>query len=61
MKIPPMNGSAIIIEPPDCPYCDKQSTLVNGETIYPHRKDLYKLYFYRCRTCDAYVGVHKET
>jgi len=31
---------------------------VTGKEIYPHRKDLYKLTFYSCSPCKAYVGCH---
>lgn len=31
------------------------------EEIYPHRKDLYHLNFYKCDACKNYVGTHKET
>lgn len=43
---------------PICPYCNQFSELVTGKTIYPHRKDLYKLKFFLCEPCDAYVGCH---
>ena len=43
-----------------CPYCDKKAELVAGNVIYPSRKDLYGLKFYRCKPCNAYVGCHKE-
>lgn len=46
---------------PICPYCGKWSKKVNGDTIYPHRKDLYKKVFYLCEPCDAYVGCHPNT
>ena len=40
-----------------CPYCEKEAPLVDSETINvrPSRK------LYLCRSCDAYVGVHKGT
>lgn len=43
---------------PICPYCGKESELVTGRVIYPHRSDLYHLWFYRCAPCDAYEGCH---
>lgn len=33
----------------------------NGKEIYPHRKDLYHLTFYKCPQCSNYVGCHKGT
>ena len=44
-----------------CEYCRKSAVLVNGEKIYPHRTDLYKLNFWLCEDCGAYVGCHKGT
>ena len=44
-----------------CPYCSKPSELVSGQSIYPHRKDLYSKRFYKCTPCDAYVGCHPGT
>ncbi len=46
---------------PICPYCDEPSELVKGDVVYPHRKDLYKLFFYMCEPCEAYVGCHGKT
>lgn len=46
---------------PLCPYCNNLAELVNGEIVYPHRKDLYEKLFYICKPCDAYVGVHVNT
>lgn len=43
---------------PICNYCEKFSKKVSGKEIYPHRKDLYKLTFYSCSGCNAYVGCH---
>ena len=34
--------------------------LTNGKEIYPHRKDLYNLKFWKCDTCQNYVGCHKN-
>lgn len=42
-----------------CDYCGQVAKLVSGEKIYPHRKDLWRLDFYLCAPCDAYVGCHK--
>lgn len=46
---------------PLCQYCGKFSELVTGETIYPHRPDLFAKKFFRCTPCDAYVGTHART
>lgn len=46
---------------PTCPYCGKDSVLVNGHVIYPHRPDLLEKKFYWCKPCDAYVGCHPGT
>ena len=46
---------------PVCNYCENESELVGGESIYPHRPDLFSLKFYKCDPCDAYVGTHKNT
>lgn len=47
---------------PVCPICNKNSVLVNGKKIYPHRPDLYKLNFYACLDHpDYYCGCHKGT
>jgi hypothetical protein len=42
-----------------CHYCDINADLVTGNVIYPHRSDLSTLFFYKCSSCDAYVGTHK--
>lgn len=44
-----------------CHYCLRPAKLVTGKEIYPHRKDLYKLQFWQCKECDAYVGCHKHS
>lgn len=44
-----------------CPYCAAIADLVTGEAVYPHRRDLHERLFYRCRTCDAWVGTHRGT
>ena len=43
-----------------CDYCGRPAQLVKGDAIYPHRPDLYKLKFWQCKPCDAYVGCHKR-
>lgn len=35
--------------------------LVNGDVIYPYRKDLKRLKFYQCPNCGGYVGCHPHT
>lgn len=35
--------------------------LTNGKERYPHRPDLYDLPFWKCDTCDNYVGCHHKT
>lgn len=42
-----------------CQYCNKPAELVDGKAIYPHRPDLYRLKFWQCKPCGAYVGTHK--
>ena len=46
---------------PHCPYCERQSELVTGNIVYQHRPDLKGIYFYLCKPCYAYVGVHPGT
>lgn len=43
---------------PACPYCGKDSALVGGDKVYPHRPDLKSKNFYLCEPCGAYVGCH---
>lgn len=40
---------------------DVDARLTSGEEIYPHRKDLHSLPFWRCDTCKNYVGCHHKT
>ena len=44
-----------------CVPCNRNvmANLVNGSRIYPSRKDLYVLQFWRCPTCRNFVGCHK--
>lgn len=50
-----------MLDKPICPYCESDSKLVTGLSIYPHRSDLAELSFYQCAPCEAYVGCHKGT
>ena len=45
-----------------CCNCNKNvnAILTNGEKVYPHREDLYKLNFYKCKECNNSVGCHKN-
>ncbi len=36
-------------------------TLASGKEIYPHRPDLKHHKFWRCNSCQGYVGVHAGT
>lgn len=44
-----------------CPYCDKDSKLVNGSFIYPGMRHLYSKSFYLCAPCKAWVGCHPKS
>ena len=46
-----------------CTGCEKivLARLTNGKERYPHREDLYKLPFWHCDTCGAWVGCHHKT
>lgn len=44
-----------------CAYCQQPAQLVSGETIYPHRRDLYARRFWHCAPCGAWVGCHPGT
>ena len=46
---------------PKCPHCEKAAELVRGDRIYPHRSDLFALWFWLCEPCDAWVGCHKNS
>lgn len=35
--------------------------LTNGAEVYPHRRDLRALPFWRCDTCGNFVGCHHKT
>lgn len=38
-----------------------QARLTDGSEIYPHRKDLYDLPFWKCDKCNNFVGCHHKT
>lgn len=46
-----------------CCGCEKMvmAELVEGADVYPHRKDLAKLPFWRCGRCTNFVGCHHKT
>lgn len=46
-----------------CCGCEKEisARLTDGGEIYPHRPDLKVLPFWRCDTCQNYVGCHHKT
>lgn len=43
-----------------CDYCERPASLVTGSAIYPHRPDLFHKSFWRCASCEAYVGCHPK-
>lgn len=42
-----------------CAHCGQECVLVTGCEVYPHRRDLYELFFWECKPCKARVGCHK--
>ena len=46
-----------------CCECDclVEPKLLKGNDIYPHRKDLADLNFWKCPGCGNYVGCHNKT
>lgn len=44
-----------------CGECKSYSDLTDGETIYPHRPDLFHKSFWKCPKCGAYCGCHRGT
>ncbi len=46
-----------------CCGCDKKvsARLTDGAEIYPHRKDLSGLPFWKCDACGNFVGCHHKT
>ena len=44
----------------DC-FKEVEARLTNGKEIYPHRPDLSVLPFWKCDTCDNFVGCHYKS
>lgn len=46
-----------------CCSCQKdvRARLTNGREIYPYRRDLASLPFWRCDACGSFVGCHHKT
>jgi len=46
-----------------CTGCNDKvnARLTDGKEIYPHRRDLHCLPFWKCDTCKNYVGCHHKT
>lgn len=46
-----------------CISCNKNidARLTDGSEIYPHRRDLYTLPFWKCDSCGGFVGCHHKT
>lgn len=40
---------------------DVSARLTSGQEIYPHRRDLYSLPFWKCDACGNFVGCHHKT
>lgn len=38
-----------------------EAVLTDGREIYPHRKDLFSLPFWKCSKCNNFVGCHHKT
>ena len=47
----------------DCCGCGAkvEARLTDGSEVYPHRKDLHSLPFWKCDTCNNFVGCHYKT
>ncbi len=48
------------VKPPICCECGCDAALVQSQTIYPHRPDLWNRPMWLC-DCGAYCGCHKGT
>lgn len=46
-----------------CVECNKDvpARIIYGDEVYPHRKDLHKLAFWKCDDCGNFVGCHKDS
>lgn len=46
-----------------CCGCNKdvEPRLTDGKEVYPHRKDLYSIPFWKCDGCGNFVGCHHKT
>lgn len=40
---------------------DVEARLTDGSEVYPHRPDLAELPFWKCDTCNNFVGCHHKT
>ena len=41
--------------------CEVSAKLTSGREVYPHRKDLSLLPFWKCNSCGNWVGCHHKT
>ena len=54
----------VVIREIRCCGCNGEKVLArltDGSEIYPHRKDLYSLPFWKCDACGNFVGCHHKT
>lgn len=42
-------------------FADVKARLTSGAEIYPHRSDLHKIPFWKCKACGNHVGCHYKT
>lgn len=56
----PRRKTARPVRPPECCECGSDAVLVQSQTIYPHRPDLWNRPMWRCE-CGAYCGCHQGT
>lgn len=40
---------------------EKEAQFKTGKDMYPHRKDLHALPFWKCPDCECFVGCHHKT
>lgn len=50
-----------MLEAPLCLECETPAELFDGRSVYPHRNDLFDLWFWVCPTCTARCGCHPDT